>query len=119
MATYFEGVRKQVELRPVEILLDPDVPGAHPKVRWPFNDATRFWQPHDLHEAGHVAHQVVVDALLVENKDAVHLEAAANNYGPKDPKSHFESPTRTGFESNDAGDGEWIHFLGLETSQIL
>ena len=67
-------MRKEVQLGAVEVLLDPGVSGADPEVLRPLDDASRLGQPNDLHEVGHVANQVVVDALLIEDEDAIHLE---------------------------------------------
>ena len=74
-------MRKQVQLWPVEILLDPGVPGADAQILRPLDNAAGFWQPNDFDEVGHVAHQVVVHALLVENENAVDLKPEIYHWG--------------------------------------
>jgi hypothetical protein len=65
----------------LRIKICPQMFSAETEIRqidpWrPLDDTAGLWQPHDLHEVGHVAHEVVVHALLVQDEDAVHLARA-------------------------------------------
>ena len=58
----------------VEVSLDPGVPGLCPLRPVALDDPSRLGQPDDFDELGHVPHQLVVDSLLVEDKDDVDLK---------------------------------------------
>ena len=64
---------KETELRSVKVFLDPGFSGCDPLILRPFDDSAGFWEPDNLHEVGHVADEVVVHALLIQDEDAVNL----------------------------------------------
>ena len=65
---------KQVVCVSVEVLLDPTVPGFDPLLHISLDDSPGFGEPHHIHEAGHVANEIVVQALLIKDNDNIHLE---------------------------------------------
>jgi hypothetical protein len=73
--------KQVVRSRSVEVLLDPLLAARRPLLLAAFNDASRLRKPNNLHKVRHVADEIVVDPLLIEDYDGGDLKRRSLLHG--------------------------------------